>query len=629
MTIPVTLSNVGSLIDATTAKTTINNNSAAIVTAFQAALDTGGDQMEGNLDMNSFHILNLPSPGSLNEPIRVVDVNTLNGGGTITVNPLPAGGTTGQVLEKNSNTSYDTGWYTPALTPPAGNNGDIQYNNSGVFGNYTPANLASVINPFLATSTTILNALSYGVVGDGITNDAVALNAFFVTAINIGAVAYLPGGKTYAVGNSSLVVPDYLRVVCGSNAVIQRNADPSVLSAYNTYTGAMISMGNNSSWVGGNLNNSQVLATSNTSHGVASGGTVTFTTQAGLPLINGTTFLRIWSAATPSAHYEGTVNTYSGTTLVLNATFAGGSGTHTDWQITVGAIYQCPMVMHQVQGASAYGVTVTGNWYVGLLMDGWNPTTGGTAVCKNCAFINCKLLGVQNRGMYFYGNCRYCKMEDCFVDGLTGLTDYGINSNPANVTGSFNTCQYCKISNTSVTGTGFQGMGMGDATLFLQIDNCSVDNMTASAGVGFLIDTANAGIVQFNQVSNCIAQNCPSAGFQAAGQNYGTFSNCKTLGCGTGFSITSQTTGAGTTISQFCTLNSCQALNSTTIGFSIAGSSNHIDVNDLQALNSGGAGVAVFSGCTGILLTGRSFNNSGGNLSDAGTSTIKTSLNLV
>lgn len=59
MTIPITLSNIGSIPqNPTSAETTINSNSAAITTAFNSALSTSGDQMQGNLDMNGFQILN-------------------------------------------------------------------------------------------------------------------------------------------------------------------------------------------------------------------------------------------------------------------------------------------------------------------------------------------------------------------------------------------------------------------------------------------------------------------------------------------------------------------------------------------------------------------------------------------
>lgn len=107
----ITLNNVGSLIDATSAATTINSNSATIQTAFDNTLSrdgTGPNTMGTALDMNSKQIFNLPTPATANSPLRLQDLETFNGGGTIS--SLPTGGTTGQFLSKNSNTNFDAGW---------------------------------------------------------------------------------------------------------------------------------------------------------------------------------------------------------------------------------------------------------------------------------------------------------------------------------------------------------------------------------------------------------------------------------------------------------------------------------------------------------------------------------------
>jgi len=104
----LTLNNVVDLQSTTTAESTINSNNAAIVTAVQGSVAKTGDQMTGSLDLNSNRIINLPAPIGVSEPLRLADANTLNGGGTI--NALPAGGTTGQVLAKTSNTSFAVAW---------------------------------------------------------------------------------------------------------------------------------------------------------------------------------------------------------------------------------------------------------------------------------------------------------------------------------------------------------------------------------------------------------------------------------------------------------------------------------------------------------------------------------------
>jgi hypothetical protein len=113
-----TLSSVGNLIDTTTSTNTINANNAAIQAAIDNTLSRDGTQpntMNANIDMNSHNILNLASPASPGEPLRLADVTLLNGSGTITA--LPTGGAASQILTKNSSSNYDASWQnSPATT---------------------------------------------------------------------------------------------------------------------------------------------------------------------------------------------------------------------------------------------------------------------------------------------------------------------------------------------------------------------------------------------------------------------------------------------------------------------------------------------------------------------------------
>lgn len=120
----VTLSNVGSLIDATTAASTINANFDAIETAFDNTLSLNGaspNQMLSNLDMNSNQILNLAAPTTVNSPARLIDVVT---NPTITV---PSIGTSGAVvgLLNTNNTYSGTSTFTGTVTTGAINTGAV------------------------------------------------------------------------------------------------------------------------------------------------------------------------------------------------------------------------------------------------------------------------------------------------------------------------------------------------------------------------------------------------------------------------------------------------------------------------------------------------------------------------
>lgn len=78
----ITLSDLENLENQTVAIATINTNNSAIESAIDNTLSRDGtspNQMEANLDMNSFRIINLPAPGSDLEPARKIDLNNIVG----------------------------------------------------------------------------------------------------------------------------------------------------------------------------------------------------------------------------------------------------------------------------------------------------------------------------------------------------------------------------------------------------------------------------------------------------------------------------------------------------------------------------------------------------------------------
>jgi hypothetical protein len=93
MSVPITLNNVTNLANTTTAQTTINNNNAAITTAFTEALNVTGDTLLGNLNANNNQIINLPPPASPSSPARLQDVTTAP-----LLSSVPPTGTSGAVV---------------------------------------------------------------------------------------------------------------------------------------------------------------------------------------------------------------------------------------------------------------------------------------------------------------------------------------------------------------------------------------------------------------------------------------------------------------------------------------------------------------------------------------------------
>ncbi len=105
------LSNVGNLIDATTAETTLNANFALIEDSLENTFSRDGtspNSMESNLDMNSNQIINLPQPLTVGSPLRLNDLAEFLNTGTIST--IPAGGDLGDFLTKDSSTNYDVSW---------------------------------------------------------------------------------------------------------------------------------------------------------------------------------------------------------------------------------------------------------------------------------------------------------------------------------------------------------------------------------------------------------------------------------------------------------------------------------------------------------------------------------------
>src|SRR5260221_10737292 len=115
MTDKLILKTFSSLQNDVSATTDLNFNSTATIAAIDNTLSRDGtapNQMLSNLDMNSNHVINLPAPTSNFDAVRLLDITSLGTGGSITVNPLPAGGTIGQILTKNSSTNFDASWAT-------------------------------------------------------------------------------------------------------------------------------------------------------------------------------------------------------------------------------------------------------------------------------------------------------------------------------------------------------------------------------------------------------------------------------------------------------------------------------------------------------------------------------------
>lgn len=170
----------------------VNTNNDTITTAINNTVSRDGttpNAMGAALDMNGYNIINLPAPGSVNSPVRLTDLNTFSGGGEITVNPLPAGGSTHAVLNKNSGSDFDVAWTNTPI--------------------FTTVNCPTVTST--TTNTTTVNSTT----SNSVTDNTTTVNA--VTA-NLGVAGSNLGTLTMA-GSTSGTMTVVPNVATGTNTL--------------------------------------------------------------------------------------------------------------------------------------------------------------------------------------------------------------------------------------------------------------------------------------------------------------------------------------------------------------------------------------------------------------------------
>lgn len=225
----ITLSNVANLTDVNTAAGTINTNSATIQGAMDNTLSRDGtapNQMLAPLDMNSNQIINLPAPQTAQSPLRLEDLNTFNGGGTIA--GIPAGGTTNQVLSKTDNVDFHIGWKDSVTSVGLAMPADLTVTNSPVTttgtltANWTstPTGTGSMVR---ATSPS-LTTPNIGAATATTVNNVTITQPVATATLNMGS------GKTLAVNNSL--------TIAGTDSTVMTfpAASGSVLTADSTNT---------------------------------------------------------------------------------------------------------------------------------------------------------------------------------------------------------------------------------------------------------------------------------------------------------------------------------------------------------------------------------------------------------
>lgn len=204
----VTLSDVQNLNDQPSTQAVINNNSAILEAAFDNTLSRDGSSpntMQSTLDMNSFQIINLPAPIEADAPLRLQDLSSFVGGGTVT--NIPAGGTTGQVLGKTGSPDYQVGWENSVTSVGLALPADLTITNSPVTTTgtltgawaTTPTGTGAMVR---ATSPTLVTP-ALGTPASGVATNLTG-TAAGLTAGNVTTNANLTGVIT-SVGNATSI----------------------------------------------------------------------------------------------------------------------------------------------------------------------------------------------------------------------------------------------------------------------------------------------------------------------------------------------------------------------------------------------------------------------------------------
>lgn len=204
----LTLSHVGSLIDATTAATTINANSDAIELAVENTLSRDGsspNQMESNIDMNSNRILNLPDPVNASEPVRLEDLQNIIVAQTTTVNSNVYDTLASAALTNISASVHSirtVGYYA------AGDGGGAEYYHAS---GTTAGGFQSADGQWWQLiKTGEPNVKQYGAKGDGVSSDIAAFN----TALTPWAATVFGTGLGYnlEVPPGTYIIPSTLDI---------------------------------------------------------------------------------------------------------------------------------------------------------------------------------------------------------------------------------------------------------------------------------------------------------------------------------------------------------------------------------------------------------------------------------
>jgi hypothetical protein len=350
----ITLSTVSELQAFPSAAANINSNSDILEAAIDNTLSRDGtapNTMGASLDMNSNRIINLPGPLGATEPLRLGDITEIDG--TITVNAIPAGGTTGQPLAKVSNDDYDADWAaitgtgnfvkstSPTLVTPAlGTPSAVVLTNAtglpvaGLTGLGTGINTALTTNVGSAGAPVIFNG-ALGIPSSGTLTNVTGLPLGSVTGLGSGVATFLATPSSANLATAVTGETGSGALVFGTSPTLATpilGAATATTIAFSPTTGGIIGTTTNDNTTAGNVGEY-------TEASVASGSAVALTTNVAKTVTSITLGAGDWDISGHVAFTSAATTSFTIVAGSLSLTTDTSSSTLGRWNQTVSAAF--------------------------------------------------------------------------------------------------------------------------------------------------------------------------------------------------------------------------------------------------------------------------------------------------
>lgn len=224
-----------------------------------------------------------------------------------------------------------------------------------------------------------------------------------------------------------------------------------------------------------------------------------FTTQAG-ELYTAGVYVTVVSAAVPTAYGFGQVISYTGTTLTVDVQLVGGTGAHTDWNISLSGVRGATGAQGPA-GATFTGGSLTSAINLARANVASHATTGAiwaaagnqinwTGTATTTAFPNAPQAGAS-RTLICAGACSFTAGANMLIDGVASGSTVVCAANDKVIVEAVSTTQF-KLSRVKYDGTAQVSAGGSSVVRSARTSN----TILAEADRGTLIDITSGTFSQ-------------------------------------------------------------------------------------------------------------------------------------